>query len=86
MWPKSTCRLLSRLLLKSLIISERKSRRTSISSVPGAELFSKFATTLRITEKKYIYKKNTHFVNSSNQLPWKAEQLDIKQAYLDSES
>lgn len=43
-------RLFSRLLLKSLIMSERKSRRTSISSALGAEFFNKVATTLRITE------------------------------------
>lgn len=46
----SAHRLFSRLLLNSLIMSERKSRRTSISSVLGAELFNNVATTLRITD------------------------------------
>lgn len=47
-------RLFSRLLLNSLIMSERKSRRTSINSVLGAELFNRVATTLSITdESKY---------------------------------
>lgn len=45
-------RLFSRLLLNSLIMSERKSRRTSISSALGAELFSRVATTLSITGEK----------------------------------
>lgn len=49
-WLDSAHRLFSRLLLNSLIISERKRRRTSISSVLGAELFNKVATTLRITD------------------------------------
>lgn len=45
-----THRLFSRLLLKSFIISERKSLLTSISSALGEEFFSKVATTFRITE------------------------------------
>lgn len=44
-----THRLFSRLLLKSLIMSERNSRLTSISSALGVEFFSSVATTLRIT-------------------------------------
>lgn len=42
-------RLFSRLLLNSLIMSERKRRRMSISSAPGAEFFNRVAITLRIT-------------------------------------
>lgn len=60
----STHRLFSRLLLKSLIMSERKSLRTSISSVLGAEFFNEVATTLSITDitctQTQIY---THIVN-----------------------
>lgn len=47
----SAYRLFSLLLLKSLIISDRKRRRTSISSALGVEFFSSVATTFRITEK-----------------------------------
>lgn len=43
-------RLFSRLLLKSLIMSDRKRRRTSIRSTLGVEFFNSVATTLRITE------------------------------------
>lgn len=43
-------RLFSRLLLKSLIMSDRKRRRTSIRSMLGVEFFNSVATTLRITE------------------------------------
>lgn len=42
-------RRFSRLLLKSLIMSERKSLLTSISSALGEEFFSRVATTFRIT-------------------------------------
>lgn len=45
--------LFSLLLLNSLIMSDRKSRRTSINSVLGAEFFSKVAITLRITNIRH---------------------------------
>lgn len=41
-------------------MSERKSRRTSINSVLGAELFSRVATTLSITDESIIHKHH-HF-------------------------
>lgn len=44
-----THRLFSRLLLKSLIMSERKRRLASISSALGLEFFNSVATTFRIT-------------------------------------
>lgn len=58
-------RLFSRLLLNSLIISERKSRRTSIISVLGAEFFNKVATTFKITDMTNIEteKQNVYAVN-----------------------
>lgn len=43
-------RRFSRLLLKSFIMSVRKSLLTSISSVLGEEFFSRVATTFKITE------------------------------------
>lgn len=45
--------LFSLLLLNSLIMSDRKSRRTSINSGLGAEFFSKVAITLRITNIRH---------------------------------
>lgn len=50
-------RLFSRLLLKSLIMSDRKRRRTSIRSALGVEFFNSVATTFRITENQ---QKNMH--------------------------
>lgn len=52
-WVKpSVCsyRRFSRLLLKSFIMSERKSLLTSISSELGEEFFRRVATTFKITE------------------------------------
>lgn len=45
----SSYRLFSRLLLKSFIMSDRKSLLTSISSALGEEFFSRVATTFKIT-------------------------------------
>lgn len=45
-------RRFSRLLLKSLIMSVRKSLLTSISSALGLEFFRRVATTFNITEKR----------------------------------
>lgn len=45
-------RRFSRLLLKSFIISERKSLLTSISSELGEEFFNRVATTFKITERQ----------------------------------
>lgn len=61
----SPYRLFSRLLLNSLIMSERKSRRTSISSALGAELFSRVATTLSITGEKQANKSTNGITTSS---------------------
>ena len=68
----SAHRLFSRLLLNSLIMSERKSRRTSISSVLWAELFNKVATTLRITDVTRTKNTNT------NRLSRKTLQEELK--------
>lgn len=56
-WVKpSVCsyRRFSRLLLKSFIMSERKSLLTSISSELGEEFFRRVATTFKITEWRTI--------------------------------
>ena len=45
-------RRFSRLLLKSLIMSERKSLLTSISSALGEEFFRRVATTFKITGRE----------------------------------
>lgn len=45
----SSYRRFSRLLLKSFIMSERKSLLTSISSALGVEFFRRVATTFKIT-------------------------------------
>lgn len=85
-WPNPAHRLFSRLLLKSLIMSERKSRRTSISSELGAQFFNNVATTLRITDTTCVQTETERSplsvsFNEINHIYEKG-----KDAYLDSES